>query len=100
MGLIGGIVGSLIGIAGGVFGSYCSIRAAKGPRERAFAIRCTVAAWVLCALFLAVLFAGLFLVPAPWGFLAWVLYPPMMLLIIPMNRRWQQIRAEESGLSS
>ena len=92
--LIGGIiVGSLIGIAGGVVGTYFSIKNTLGPRERAFMIRASVVAWVAITAFLV----GLFLLPNPYRHFLWIPYVPALLLGIRWsNRRQLQIRAEEA----
>jgi hypothetical protein len=36
------IVGSIVGLAGGVIGTYFSIKNTKGPRERAFTVKSAV----------------------------------------------------------
>jgi len=55
-GLVGGIVGSLIGIAGGLIGTYFSVKNTNGPREQAFMIRSAIVCWVGVGVFLAVMF--------------------------------------------
>lgn len=56
-------VGQIIGlglmaaaIAGGLLGSYHNIRHARGPRERAFAVRMTAVVWLLATAFLAAMY--------------------------------------------
>jgi len=49
-GWIGGIGGGLIGLAGGVVGTYYSIRNTRGPLERAFVIRSAVVCWIIVPL--------------------------------------------------
>lgn len=95
-GLIGGIiVGSLLGIAGGVVGTYFSIKNTLGPRERAFMIRASIVAWVAITAFLV----GLLLLPNPYRHFLWIPYIPALLLGIRWcNRRQLQIRAEEDAL--
>jgi uncharacterized membrane protein YfcA len=56
IGLIGAILGSAIGIAGGLFGTYCSYRRAHSQRERRFVILASSAISVYVGLFLVVLF--------------------------------------------
>ncbi len=41
-GLIGGIVGGIIGVAGGMIGTYFSIRNTKGPKERSVMVKASV----------------------------------------------------------
>jgi len=92
-GWIGGIVGSLIGIAGGVFGTWCSLKGAKGPAERAVLLGWTIVCWTIVIVFLI----GLFYIPQPYNFLLWIPYPfALMWLIKTANteqRRAQQVDA-------
>ena len=94
-GMAGGIVGGGLGLAGGVVGTYFSIKNTSGPRERAFMIRASAVAWVAVTVFLA----GLLLLPKPYNWLLWILYGiALPLSIRSLNRRQQQIRAEEAAL--
>ncbi|MEX0727585.1 MAG: hypothetical protein WD065_15015 [Planctomycetaceae bacterium] len=91
---IGAIGGSLIGILGGVFGTYCSIRNTQGPRERAFMIKAAICCWILVTAFLA----GLFLIPKPYNLLLWVVYPILLTAgIMWCNKNQDRIRMEEAG---
>lgn len=91
-GLIGGVVGSIIGVLGGVVGTYCSIKNTRGPREKAFMIRCSVIVCVSVMLFLSFLFY----LPKPYAYLLWIPYVLVMSLGIPyVNRKQLKIRAEE-----
>ncbi len=56
IGLIGAIVGSAVGVAGGLIGTYFSYRGANSPRERRFVILASIALFVYIGSFLAVLF--------------------------------------------
>lgn len=99
--LIGGIGGAALGVLGGIFGVWCSIRAAKGPRERAFIIKASVVLVLCCALFLA----GLFLLPETVRWWLWVPYVPLLIWgILTVNRTQTRIRREETpareGMSS
>lgn len=92
--MVGGIVGSFLGIAGGAVGTYFSIKNTAGPRERAFMIRAAAVAWVAIAVFLL----GLLLLPTPWTWLLWLPYGIVLPLSIRWgNRRQQQIRRDEKG---
>ena len=53
VGLVGGILGGAIGMAGGAIGTYYSIKNTGGPIERAFMIRVSAIAWVVISAFLA-----------------------------------------------
>lgn len=92
-GLIGGILGSVIGIAGGLFGTYCSIKHTNGPRERAFMIKGAVVCWVTMLVFLALQLV----LPDPSRWLMWIPYAILLPLgIIYANRTQQRIRKEEA----
>ena len=91
-GLIGGIIGGTLGLAGGAIGTYASIKNTAGPRERQFMVRTAVAAWVLITLFLVLLFV----LPNPYRFLIWIPYGVALpLAIVALNRKQQAIRSEE-----
>ena len=91
--LIEGIVGSIIGIAGGIFGMYCGIKGTKGPRERSFMIKSSIVCWVAILVFF-VLLVGL---PNPYRWFMWIPYAILLPLgIIYGNRTQQRIRREES----
>jgi Ca2+/Na+ antiporter len=92
-GYIGAIAGSIIGLAGGVIGTYCSIKNTKGPKERIFMIKASVVGWLGIGIFIALVF----LFPNPYR---WFLFIPYIILlpigIILGNKRQAKIRAEES----
>ncbi len=92
-GWIGGIAGSVLGLAGGVIGTYFSIRNTNGPLERAFMIKSAAVCWIAILIFL-----GLFLgVPHPYRFLLWIPYSILFPLgIIYGNRRQQSVRQKEA----
>lgn len=92
-GWIGGIAGSVIGLAGGAVGTYFGIKNTKGPRERSFMIKSAVMCWIAILIFL-----GLFLsLPNPYRWFMWIPYSIMLPLgIIYGNRKQQAIRQEES----
>ena len=95
-GLAGAIVGTVLGLAGGVFGTYCSIKNTQGPLERALMVRASVVVWVAVALFLVLLFAT----PTPYRFFVWIPYGILLPLgISKLNRRLAEIRAVESAAS-
>jgi hypothetical protein len=47
----GGIIGGLIGVAGGAMGTYFTIKHTNGRRERAFVIMASVLCWVFVIVF-------------------------------------------------
>jgi hypothetical protein len=94
-GMFGGIVGSVVGVAGGVLGTYCSIKKANGPRERSFIVKCAAGISIGAASFLA----ALVLMSAPYRWLLWILYGPMLgVAIVWMNRIHTRIRAREQSI--
>lgn len=88
---LGGIVGSVLGILGGVVGTYFSIKNTNGPRERRFVIRGAVVVWIALGLTAVVVFLVPYLRP-------WALVPLCTLVAIGVplwNRRQETIRREE-----
>jgi serine/threonine protein kinase len=95
-GLIGGIVGSICGIAGGLIGMYFSIKNTKGPRERSFMVKASVVCWIFVSGFVLVVCL------APHSYKPWLfaVYSPVLLGgILFCNKRLGQIRQEESNTS-
>ena len=93
-GMMGGIIGSAIGLAGGVIGTYFSIRNTSGPRERTFMIKVSAIAWIAVTAFLA----GLLLLPKPYNWFLWLPYG----IALPLGIRWcnqrqLKIRAEDEA---
>ncbi len=93
-GTMGGIIGGGIGLAGGVVGTYFSIKNTNGSRERAFMIKVSAIAWVVVTAFLA----GLLLLPKPYNWFMWLPYG----IALPLGIRWcnqrqLKIRAEEAA---
>ncbi len=92
-GTIGAIVGSVVGLLGGVVGTYFTIKNTNGPRERAFAVRASAITWFAVTAFLV----ALFLTPAPYRFWLWAPYGILLALGIRVwNRKQARIREEES----
>lgn len=92
-GLIGGIVGGVLGLAGGIVGTYFSIRNTNGPRERAFMIKASIVTWIALAGFLLLLL----LLPPPYNFLLWIPYGILLPLgIVKCNKRLAELRNQES----
>jgi hypothetical protein len=92
LGLIGGIVGTVLGLVGGAIGTWATVHNTSGPRERAFTIKAAAAFWVGGILFIALLV----LLPTPWRFLLWLPYGILLpLAIIGWNRTQRRIRDQE-----
>jgi uncharacterized membrane protein YfcA len=94
---VGGIVGSLLGVGGGVFGTYCTIKHTKGPRERAFTIKGSIICWVFVVAFLV----GMSLIPQWYNLLLVVPYVIILVFGVRKGNQIQlRIRKEESGQSA
>jgi len=92
-GTIGVIIGGLGGLAGGIIGTYCSIKNTNSPRERAFMIKVSVIGWIAILVFVGLMFA----LPNPYRYYLWIPYGILLpLTIITGNRKQQRIRQEES----
>ena len=92
-GMIGGIAGGLIGLAGGIFGTYFSIKNTIDPCERAFVIKASIICWVAIFVFLGLLLT----LPTPYKWFMWVPYSILLPLgIIYSNEKLQSIKQEES----
>ena len=92
-GTVGAIVGSVLGLLGGVVGTYFSVRNTQGPRERAFVVKAAAVTWIAVAAFLL----GLFLLPSPYRFGLWIPYAILLPLgIRKWNREQSRIREEEA----
>ena len=87
-------MGGGLGLAGGIIGTYFSIKNTNGPRERRFMVKASVVAWIGVSIFLALLF----LLPHPYRWFLWIPYGPALVLGIRFaNKRHAQIRAEEGS---
>lgn len=105
-GLVGAILGPIIGLLGGVYGAWVSIKNTRSPRERQFMIRQTYLSGAYVLLFLAALFALIFFgrplaasSPVAFGCTLGLLVAGygagLIILITKSNRRQQQIRIED-----
>ena len=78
------ILGMLIGIGGGVAGTYVSIRNTKSAAARRFMIRCAVYVWLALLIFVC----ALMLIPKPYNFLTWIPFA----LAMPLSIRYINAR--------
>lgn len=93
-GLIGAIVGGVIGLLGGLIGTYMSIKKTNGPGERALMIKGAIWFWIGGAVFLTLLLT----IPKPYNFLVWIPYGiALPLAIITINKKQARLRQEEKG---
>ena len=93
-GMAGGILGVLIGISGGVVGTYCSIRNTKGPLERALIIKASAFTWFAVLAFVSLMFA----LPNPYRHLLWIPYGVLLPLgITKLNSKVSVVRNFENS---
>lgn len=93
-GLIGGIIGSILGVAGGAVGTYFSITNTKGPIERAFMVKASIITWAAIIVFLGLMF----ILPNPHRYFLWIPYGVLMPLgIAKINKRVAEIREVEDS---
>ncbi len=91
-GTIGAIVGSTLGVAGGVLGTWMSIRNTPAGDQKRFIVKVAISVWLGVLLFVALLLT----LPSPWKWLLWLLYVPILLLfIVYTNRSMAKMRCEE-----
>lgn len=70
IGLIGAVGGTLLGVLGGVYGTWNGIKKTKGPRERAYVVKLSVLYWIVVPLFVVLVFV----LPKPWNHYIWLPY--------------------------
>jgi hypothetical protein len=83
-GIIGGVLATVLGIGGGVFGTFCSIRNTKSTMERRFTIRYAIAIWlaVIIPIWLPFSLNLSGVIPA-W--LQWASFALFFVLLVPSN---------------
>jgi Ca2+/Na+ antiporter len=96
----GSILGPIIGVLGGAFGTYCSIKNTETPAERRLMVKGAVLVWLsLCFLAgLPLLLWRLGVIP---GWSCWVSFSLFFVLLVPMilyiNRRQSQLRSARNS---
>ncbi len=95
-GLILGILGSVIGLAGGIIGSYLSIKNTNGPKEKVFVKKAVLGFWIGIIVFLIFLL----IIPVPYNNIMWIVYGILLpITIIYFNKRQEKIRKEEKDIN-
>ena len=77
-GMLSAIIGSSVGLAGGAFGTWMSIRNTPPGLQRTLMVKASIVCWVFILSFVALVF----LLPTPWKWWLWVLYGPALLFFI------------------
>ncbi|MBW3543291.1 MAG: hypothetical protein KY476_23800 [Planctomycetes bacterium] len=91
---LGPAIGGVLGLAGGIVGTWLSIRNTRGPRERSMVVKASIACWVFVAAFIA----AVFWLPSPYKWVVSIPYVIVLILgITYWNRTQSRIRDEESG---
>jgi hypothetical protein len=78
LGLIGAAVGGTLGLAGGIIGTWFSLRSVHSDDEKRSVIRWAALLWLVVIGFLMLLF----LAPAPYRWLVWIPYPLLLIWMI------------------
>ena len=86
------VLGVGVGVAGGLLGTWFSIKNTGTPAERAFMIKCSVATWVFVIAFAM----AMYFVSMPYSIgLAGVYITALVLWINWMNRVQARMRSEQ-----
>ena len=92
-GVIGGIIGGGIGLAGGILGTCCSIKKTNGPRERAFMIKASAVFWIVGIIFITFLLV----LQSPYKWFLWLPYSIFLPISIRFaNSKLTQIKQDEA----
>jgi RNA polymerase sigma factor (sigma-70 family) len=97
-GISGAVLGPIVGLLGGIFGTLMSIKNTSSARERRFVITMSVACWIVLVLLIALpLVLALAGVIPKWGY--WTFFALFFVLLVPSsiwsNARQRQIQIEE-----
>lgn len=79
-GLLAGLLGSAVGVFGGIVGTVMAFRSARGPKERGFVVRTAFLAWLAIGVFIGCLI----LLPHPVRHVMWVPYG----ILLPLGIRY------------
>jgi hypothetical protein len=78
LGLIGTVLGSIVGVAGGLLGTWMSIRNMPRGEQRSFMARMAVVGWIGAFGFCV----ALLLIPTSWNGFLWLVYVPGLFIFI------------------
>ncbi len=97
-GISGAVLGPIVGLLGGIFGTWVSIKHTKSARERRFAVTMSIVVWLALVLLIAIplVLAITGMIPK-WGY--WMFFALFFVLLVPSsiwsNARQRQIQIEE-----
>lgn len=100
IGVLGGILGTLIGLAGGVIGSYYSIKNTRTPEERHFMVQAVAAFWLggIALVGLPIFLEIQGLIPALWRWVGMCLFLcGMGPMIAYVNRRCNELAGHSTA---
>jgi RNA polymerase sigma factor (sigma-70 family) len=97
-GISGAVLGPIVGLLGGIFGTWMSIKNTSSARERRFMVTMSIICWIGLVLLIAVpLVLALTGVIPKWAY--WTFFTIFFVLLVPSivwsNARQQQIQKEE-----
>ena len=93
VGYFGAILGSLLGVAGGVFGTWLAIRNSPPGKTRAFLKKISLVCWFGTIAFVV----AVCVLPSPWNWLVWIPYPVVLLgLIRYINRSMAKLHGQQT----
>ena len=91
-GLLSGIIGGCVGVAGGAIGTYFSVKNTKTPRERAFMVKAAVVSWIATLVFVTLVLT----LPEPYDHLMWIPYAILLSWgIVACNKKQAELRQRE-----
>ncbi len=94
---LGGGLGAVLGLAGGYYGVRASLKNSQSETERRLVWRFSAAILGLVALLLA----GLLLIPAPYNLLTWIPYAIVLVVSIRYANRLQaELRTREAAVET
>ncbi len=97
-GISGAVLGPIVGLLGGIFGTWMSIKHTKSARERRFVVTMSIVVWLALVLLGAIpLVLAITSVISKWA--CWPFFTLFFILLIPSlvwgNARQRQIQIEE-----
>lgn len=97
-GLSGAVLGPVVGLLGGIFGTWMSIKHTKSPRERRFMVKIGIVVWLALLLFIGLpLVLALTGVIPKWAY--WLSFAAFFALLLPLiiwsNAQQRQIQIED-----